>query len=607
MPFSNLNNAWSNLAPYYNAVTNDGAFANPNNVTYTQKPEQPRLKFTSFDDGFIRGGVLNVGLAAARDTVRIGNFLKSPKGLVWVAKQVGLQKSNPELEQPQDFRTLSDNNTRLYNLGLNTLTQIPITALGGHVIRHGISPVGGVGFLEGDSFGVKGYSYERAVLSKDKKDNRLVKYLDKISFNFTNRPIELESYNGGAASVYGIGKTRITTNKLTTNKWYKGTALPYFGIQYYINSYRYNANTGDFTLSGDINNLNKQLGPINAQIDSYRATLDILDPNDPDITANTKLIEQLNLDASEVQKRLDDLKKQQLENTVNANIDFRTNINDRAAYFENAKLYKEYNIQTQYGVSTGKVGPNNIKTNYKVDSINVIDVSGSVTFYADHLANKAASEVLTNNEVKGKVDGYYGKDIINFRFEFLDNDTPRTGAEINTNLLAFRAYIDDFNDGMQAKWNGYRYMGRGEEFYVYEGFTRDISVAFTIYAHSPEEMKPIYRKLNYLLSTFTPDYNTSNRMRGNIGYLTVGDYLYRQPGVFTDIKLTGMLDTHWEIDLNNDQYELPKLIKASLSFKPIHTFLPRKVQPNKYADTPFITVDKNAYPGQTDKKNKYLD
>jgi hypothetical protein len=146
-----------------------------------------------------------------------------------------------------------------------------------------------------------------------------------------------------------------------------------------------------------------------------------------------------------------------------------------------------------------------------------------------------------------------------------------------------------------------------------------------MYAHSPEEMAPLYKKLNYLMSTFTPDYSSTNKMRGNIGYLTVGDYLYRQPGVFTDIKLSGMLDAHWEIALDKDnsidkdQYEVPKLIKVNVSFKPIHTFLPRKAKyKNGKAEynTPFITLDKKAYPAQAgedfdtaeiEARNKYLD
>jgi hypothetical protein len=100
-------------------------------------------------------------------------------------------------------------------------------------------------------------------------------------------------------------------------------------------------------------------------------------------------------------------------------------------------------------------------------------------------------------------------------------------------------------------------------------------------------------------------------MRGNIGYLTVGDYLYRQPGVFTDIKLSGFLDTHWEIALNDPengsdvgQYETPKHIKVALSFKPIHTFLPRRAYKDTLSKVPFITRDKAAYNLPT---NKYLD
>ncbi len=192
--------------------------------------------------------------------------------------------------------------------------------------------------------------------------------------------------------------------------------------------------------------------------------------------------------------------------------------------------------------------------------------------------------------------------------------------------LAFRAYLNEFSDGMNARWNSYRYMGRGEDFYVYDGFTRDISVGFTLYAHSPEEMKPIYSKLTYLMSSFAPDYTASNKMRGNIGYLTVGDYIYRQPGIFTDIKLSGMLESNWEISLDKNnpidktQYEVPKHITVNLSFKPIHTFLPRKVQKDKFANAPFVTLDKKAYPTQAGEKydpdtkklltpasNKYLD
>jgi hypothetical protein len=553
MPFSNLNNAWSNLAPYYNSVNSNGSFSSPNNVTYTQKPEQPRLKFTSFDDGLIRGGVVNAGLASLRDTARVGNFLKSPKGLIWIAKQVGLQLSNPKLEQPEDFRTLSNNNTQLYNLGLNTLTQVPLNAFGGHIIRHGILPVGGVGFLEGSSLtNIKGYNYEKITTDNNilqgeksgfyqgyssgdyygKNPNRLVQYLSITNNNYDG-VTNLSEYNGGSASVYGIGKTRINTTNIRTT-----------------------VGRGIFT-PGFEKNLNGFSPLTNDQI--------ILAP-------------QANLDS-----------------VLTAQLEDSPLINNYAS----ASL----NIEARIGTSAKR------KSSYNVDSINVINITNSTVFY-DTLAGakvkntdaKVYENKAIDENLKDKIDGYFGRDIIKFRIEFLNNDLATT----QTDVLAFRAYLNDFNDGMNAKWDSYRYMGRGEEFYVYNGFTRDIGVDFTIYAHSPEEMRPIYQKLNYLMSTFAPDYNDFNKMRGNIGYLTVGDYLYRQPGIFTDIKLSGMLDSNWEIALSEPegdekdgiQYEVPKHIKVNLSFKPIHNFLPRKVKLDKYADTPFIT--------RKDSNNKYL-
>ncbi len=613
MPFIKLNNSWSNLAQQYNKAFNN-------------KPEIPAIRYTSFDDGLIRGGAINVGISSVRDTARIGKFFASTKGVLFITKQVGLQLSNPLLEQlPSTPAPTSNQNilntignainnfankngqTRIYNLGINTLAQVPINAIGGHIIRHGLLPIGGVGFLNGDSLSTltgtdntKLYNYEYAVRENNKNGkNRLVGYLDKLYNNNGNSSFELQSYNGGAASVYGIGKTFIKTTSLSTDRLpsvnsdiYKSVSstifLQYNGINRYFIDYRNEANKGNAQTVDLGENYNRP----------------VIGPNDPQ-PANPST------------------------NNAAGDLDFKV--------FRNQRTFPTQNIQTRIGTSTSEYGPNNRKTDYKVDSINVINITDSKTFYTKNSNNSPNIPSWVLNKGDKQIDGDFGRDIIKFRFEFLNNDVPVFATKddsgntvdrgINTDVLAFRAYLDDFQDGMQAKWNPYRYMGRGEEFYVYDGFTRDISVAFTLYAHSPEEMAPLYKKLNYLMSTFTPDY-ANNKMRGNIGYLTVGDYLYRQPGVFTDIKLSGMLDTHWEIALDDkhpidkDQYEVPKHIKVNVSFKPIHTFLPRKAKYNQGKaeyNTPFITLDKKAYPAQAGERfnknkertaeaiNKYLD
>ena len=120
----------------------------------------------NFDDGLVRGGAVGAAKASIVDTLRIGKFLTDfPKGPLFIVKQVGLQLSNPRLEAKQlktdnptsgggllrnvgNFIANVANKitnligpTRLYNLGINTIAQVPVNAFGGHFNRHGILPV----------------------------------------------------------------------------------------------------------------------------------------------------------------------------------------------------------------------------------------------------------------------------------------------------------------------------------------------------------------------------------------------------------------------------------------------------------------------------------
>lgn len=509
MPFSNLNNSWSNLAQFYN---------DPANFKQTSKPSYPSIRYTSFDDGLIRGGVANAAIATLKDVGRVGKFFLSGKGILFSAKQFGLQMSNPRLESKimtgvESYKPIGP--TRIYNAGLNTLASVGGNAFGLHFDRTGLFPT----IPDDEKYEAVAY-YNNYTYRNDTATEYSTNRLVRLTSIINNNPFgvqDLDSYQGGAQSVYGAyPKTIInTTDVRTTDRTSK-------------------------ILAG--------------------------------ATPTSKL----------------SLRNTSLANQLSSSIDPYN------------KEIANKNIEKRLGVSTKR----------SVDSINIIKISDSKTFYGTSTSqantpnsNDTAKKLLETNK---PVDGYFARDIIKFRIEFLNNDNPVVDSSINTDVLAFRAYINDFNDGMNAKWNSYRYMGRGEEFYVYDGFTRDISVDFTVFAHSPDEMKPIYQKINYLMSSFAPDYSPNLKMRGNIGYLTVGDYIYRQPGVFTDIKISKMLDSHWEIDLDgSNQYEVPKHLNINLSFKPIHTFLPRKVQAGKYDRSPFITPDKITY-GETGINNKYL-
>lgn len=592
MPFITFNNdPKSKLAYYYNSVTN-GRFAstaNYPNVVGSPKPEIPTevAQFSLSDDGLIRGGAQNAILATTKDVSRIIKFFTNPdggqtigntgyekfvenaKGALFFAKQIGLQRSNPRLELNKGnvlggLAGILGGPTRTFT-GIGSLASVGGSAFGLHFDRIGVfglvpanqkyggdanSPTAGV--IYSNNF----KDVNTNLTITEKSHNRLLEYTAKIFNEKKDNTVTLDNYLGGPNSIYGIiGRTRT--------------------ISY---SDRTTIRTSDFP------------SLVNLQLPGIPSPITLPLPG--------RLGVQLNgftpLTNEEVNQINPILKPGNSSTSPSPSISYK------------AYNLPGYTLENKYGVSTPQ-GPGS--SNHKLDAINTINIVGSDVFYGTDVTKQAKSYVDQT-----KVQGTYGEDLIKFRIEFLNNESLSTktadGGSIiaNTDILTFRAYIDDFSDGMTAKWNSYRYMGRGEEFYIYDGFTRDIGVSFTIHAHSDQEMAPLYNKLNYLMSTFAPDYNSQLKMRGNIAYLTVGDYIFRQPGVFTDIKLSEFTNSSWETGLNNDgttngQYQVPRMLKVQLSFKPIHTFLPRRNYRNKASSgavaqpfpAPFITPDKETY------------
>lgn len=180
-------------------------------------------------------------------------------------------------------------------------------------------------------------------------------------------------------------------------------------------------------------------------------------------------------------------------------------------------------------------------------------------------------------------------DIVKFRIATIDNDNPSQKV-----FTHFRAFINNFSDSMSAQWDNFRYIGRGEDFYNYQGYQNNIQMGFTVAAQSVQELSIMYQKLNYLKSTLAPDYSQEGYMRGNIHQLTLGGYFYETPGIITSLTYTIPNDTPWEIGIpsnnkeveseggivfrNPEVKELPHRIDVSMDFKPIFKFLPEKVK-----------------------------
>jgi hypothetical protein len=124
-----------------------------------------------------------------------------------------------------------------------------------------------------------------------------------------------------------------------------------------------------------------------------------------------------------------------------------------------------------------------------------------------------------------------------------------------------------------------------------------------VYAQSKEELIPMYKKLNYLATNLAPDYSINGYMRGPLVSLTLGGYLYEQPGFITSLTYDIPNESTWEIGIPDDittspfsdskVKELSHMIRVtSFNFTPIHYFTPRKtLDPiNSLGTTPFIAL-----------------
>ena len=202
---------------------------------------------------------------------------------------------------------------------------------------------------------------------------------------------------------------------------------------------------------------------------------------------------------------------------------------------------------------------------------------------ADMIAvDKLNAQLMYTNATVAQQASFAKNDSVKFRISAIDNEQPDQSL-----FMHFRAFIDSFSDSYNAEWNGFKYSGRGENLYHYNGFDRKISLSFTVYAQSKAELIPMYRKLNYLASTLAPDYTAAGFMRGNIVRLTLGGYLYEQAGFISSLTYEVPMESTWEIAIDEEGEsdssvkELPFMIKVtSMSFTPIHDFLPRKIAPN---------------------------
>ena len=243
-------------------------------------------------------------------------------------------------------------------------------------------------------------------------------------------------------------------------------------------------------------------------------------------------------------------------------------------------------IYTDYRTQTGK------KTDVKktrIDLYNIgepdkkveLDENGSYNVFVPETIDRISGANIFKRVDQAPFDSDF-EDYIKFRIAVFNTENPR-----EDNVILFRAFLDNLSDNYSGDWNSFKYNGRAENFYVYSGFDRKISLGFKIHAQTRHEQRPLWRKLNYLVAQTAPEYK-NRRMRGVFSRLTVGDWMDEIPGFFTSVNLSWNSAYPWEIkyDKNGndrDVNQYPHILDVSCEFQPVHNFAP-----SNSVTTPFI-------------------
>ena len=480
---------------------------------------------------------LSLGKKIIQDVKRWGKFFISPPGLLFIAKQNLLARLQGKL--PKSIKP-----TRIYN-PINTVAQVAGVAFATHLRGKGLLPKESSGGLLG-MLGGGG--------DPDTYDVQTKKIYNSVSSNRLTLLWGSKIFDNDGAFVRDIETSKSNADK--------------FGIDYTMGSegllFKYSGGPG--SLFGLTNTKIRRFDYTNNWYTNPKGNRSsknwyALLPYERILGLSKRSSENLSI-SHDFRKDLIDF-----PGTNKAAVDTTSDIFKRLTYTN----YQKWNREKTYGMGNpGKEGLNR-KHPYVgvINSQETVDKINAQLLYQNTTVNQEIAD----------------KDIIPFYITIMNNDTPSKNTYIH-----FRAYLSGINDTYASSWNAHKLMGRGEEFFTYGGFTRNMSLNFKVHAQSRNELNIIYSKLNYLASSLAPDYGNTGFMRGNMIKLTIGDYIVDQPGILKGFTFGIEEGTPWDIGRNNlgekTDLALPHLINvSSFSFTPIHTFVPSKVS-DKWVEDP---------------------
>jgi len=616
------------------------------NTTYMQQPyilrgiqrkgnEKPQYwgfgSKSGFDDGLIRGGAVTVADRIVADTARIAKFMASPKGLLWIVKQIGLGLTNPKVETIGGPLTRQ---TRIHT-GVASLLSVPGTALGLHFTRHGIPFANELASYENVSKiknGLLTYSVAdptgitqpgnrliglRRQLGLDNRATDNLIPISAISLVQLGMPILSLSGLSGPQSVYGIGITNIKRHTVSTpnsieNVQEASKINPSSNLNNYAGTLRGTKSSIDLgikpqsklkTLATKLETANYTPG---AQLNSTKVDLSTSTSREKAYkdAPSTDINSYLTLAYNKIPKNKGEKSFRDFRNDIDAKTTQEKSILGTGT---NKDYYTKNNLEAKYGFGTpGAIGADRTDpSNYIIPGDKYLGKNRTILIDEKGFRGDKVNAYDIGDVAKENVYKTGAEDFIKFYFE---------DGDIGSNVMVFRCTMNGFSDSFSPGWNRIDIMGRPDGAYLYTSFERSVSFNFTVNALSRAEMVPMWRKLNYLASYTMPDFTSSGTKPGGpFMRITIGSLFQQTPGFIESLTYTIPDETTWDIaedsGTNANAKQLPLSMDVSMTFKVIGDYRPQ-LKGRVYSLSPFGGSTKpgnwlsDAEPTQVSKEKK---
>ena len=454
---------------------------------------------------FIRGGAITSTTRAAIDVVRMGQFLLTPRGITWIAKQSGMQRSQ---RYGKKFTPV------------NLLANLAGQHLGLRFDRPGKQPLGDESWKYQAGKPRATFTLEEGVTSPGK----LRILYDQLDGTTEGLPYMASTdVRGGFGSTYGIG---ITTTTRGVNTFGNSSTLE-IGFSKYSES-----QPDQSPLIDRITSTYREIPPTSGV--PFGITL-------PEKSTLDKTFEKRGLYKS------DGLIPGQPDIADYEAISYGTI--SKLANGDTPSNYKGdfRNLKTQVarGVdSDGNVIPaaddyvqNNLRKTYGFGQ----------TFKTNtqRLSDERLDKVGTSGVGAAEQD-----DIVKLIFKTEASDS-----------VQFRGTVSGITETFSPSWNGEKPNGRADKMYMMTEFERTLSFNFKAVAYSRMELIPMWEKLKQLATFTMPYYGESTGYRGSLIQFTLGDLWKNHTSFLTSLSYTMSDDASWEIDKD---YTIPKLVDISV-------------------------------------------